>query len=77
MADMSPEVRRELAELDKRLSAKGFSHTVRDPLYELFLKAWTEREDPEWRETVQLSPEDQAKRERLAAEIVAELRESV
>jgi predicted ATPase len=77
MSDMSPEVRRELEELDKRLSAKGFSHTVRDPLYELFLKAWTEREDPEWRETVQLSPEDRANRERLAAEIVAELRESV
>lgn len=77
MSEMVPEVQRELGELNKKLSARGFSSTVRDPLYEIFLKAWTEREDPEWRSAVQLSPADIAERERLAAEIVAELRGSI
>ena len=31
------------------LERLGFSRSIRDPIYELFLKAWAEGEDPEWR----------------------------
>lgn len=77
MSDMNPEIRRELAELNRKLNSKGFSHTLRDPLYELFLKAWTKREDADWLDTVQLSRADIENRERLAETIVAELRNSI
>lgn len=72
-AEPTPEVRAELAELERELRGKGFAQTIRDPLYELFTRAWTEREDPSWRDPVELTPEQRRDRERLAAEIVAEL----
>jgi predicted ATPase len=65
---------RELHELKARLRGKGFAQTIRDPLYELFLKAWTEREDPSWRQSVDLTPEQRRDRARLATEIVEEIR---
>jgi hypothetical protein len=64
----------ELRELKTRLSGLGFTQTTRDPLYELFIKAWTEREDPAWAAAVQLTPEQRDDRARLAAQIVEELR---
>jgi len=69
----TPEVRAELAELNQKLRGKGFAQTIRDPLYELFMRAWTERENPVWRDQVELTPEQRRDRERLAAEIIAEL----
>lgn len=65
---------KELRELKARLRGKGFAQTIRDPLYELFIKAWTEREDPAWRGAVELTPEQREARARLAAEIVEQLR---
>ena len=56
------------------LRGRGFDLTQRDPLYQEFLKAWTAQEDPRWRETVELTPEQQQARSRLAARIVEELR---
>jgi predicted ATPase len=73
MGELSAEERMELGDLDLRLSNKGFTRTIRDPLYQLFIKAWTEREDPTWRETVELTPEQMRDREELAAQIVNEL----
>ena len=35
--------------------------------------AWTEREDPSWREAVQLSPQQRQDRQQLAAEIIEQL----
>lgn len=65
----------ELAEINKELHGLGFTQDVRDPLYRLFLRAWTEQQDPTWNATVVLTPEQQALRDQLAAEIVAQLRE--
>lgn len=73
MSDLTPETEAELAALTKRLATKGFARTIRDPLYEVFTRAWTEREDPSWRDTVQLSPEQRRARDQLAAEIIEEL----
>jgi len=57
-----------------KLSSLGFAQTTRDPLYELFVKAWTEREDPAWVQAVQLTPEQRRDRGRLAVQIVEGLR---
>jgi hypothetical protein len=75
--DLSPEDETELRDLKLKLSHLGFAQTIRDPLYERFVKAWTEREDPAWTQAVQLTPEQQRDRARLAAQIVEELRREV
>ena len=72
--DRNEEEDRELAVLQKDLDSLGFSRTIRDPLYELFVEAWTGQEDPNWRKHVQLSPEERRDRKRLANEIVERLR---
>ena len=63
----------ELEDLNRQLDRLGFSKTTRDPLYRLFLEAWTEEEDPVWRRQVQLTPEQQRDRMRLARQIVKRL----
>jgi predicted ATPase len=72
--DLSPEDEGELRDLKVKLNNLGFAQTIRDPLYQLFVEAWTEREDPAWAQAVQLTPEQRRDRGRLAAEIVEELR---
>ncbi len=64
----------ELEGLHKELDRVGFSRTIRDPLYKLFLEAWTREEDPLWRKHIQLTPEQQRDRVRLARQIVERLR---
>ena len=71
---LTPDEETEMSELQARLRGKGFARTIRDPLYEEFIKAWTKREDPAWNEAVQLTPEQRGARARLATEIVEELR---
>jgi hypothetical protein len=73
-AELSPEDEAELRQIKAELSGLGFAQTIRDPLYELFVKAWTEREDPTWTQAVQLSPDQRKARARLADRIVEELR---
>ena len=72
--ELTPEEQAELARLREALRGRGFHLTQRDPLYQEFLKAWTAQEDPRWRETVELTPEQREARSRLAARIVEELR---
>lgn len=72
--DRSDEEESELSELLRELDRLGFSRTTRDPLYELFLRAWTKEEDPDWRRHVQLTPDQQRARTTLASEIVERLR---
>jgi predicted ATPase len=74
MGELTPAKRAELRELNARLNKMGLARTARDPLYELFVKAWTEQEDPSWREGVELTPEQRRERELVAAEIVEQLR---
>lgn len=72
--DRSEEEESKLNELHRELDRLGFSRTTRDPLYELFLEAWTKEEDPDWRTQVQLTPDQQEARMRLANQIVERLR---
>ena len=72
--DRNDEEEAELEDLHRELDPLGFSRTIRDPLYGLFLEAWTRQEDPEWRREVQLTPEQQRDRMRLASQIVERLR---
>ena len=72
--DRNGEEELELSELQRELDGLGFSRTTRDPLYRLFLEAWTKEEDPDWRKHVQLTPDEQQARKRLAKEIVIRLR---
>lgn len=64
----------ELQSLHGELDQLGFSRSIRDPLYRVFLEAWTKEEDPEWRGQVQLTPKQQQDRMRLASQIVQRLR---
>ncbi|MFG3553375.1 AAA family ATPase [Micromonospora sp. NPDC047557] len=77
MSDRTPAENDELRELNARLRRLGLTMAARDPLYELFVRAWTRSEDPAWLETPELSPDEREARERLADAIVAELREEV
>ena len=72
--DLSDEDEKELESLHGKLERLGFSRSIRDPLYGLFLEAWTREEDPVWRRQVQLTPEQQQDRKRLASQIVERLR---
>ena len=72
--ELDPQEEEELRALKVKLSALGFTQTIRDPLYQLFLEAWTQREDPAWVQAVQLTPQQRRDRARLAAQIVEELR---
>lgn len=72
--EITPDDEAELAILGEELRGRGFHLTIRDPLYQEFLKAWTAEEDPKWREGVELTPEQREERGKLAARIVEELR---
>jgi predicted ATPase len=63
----------ELRAISGRLHGKGLMAGTRDPLYTLFARAWTQRENPAWRDMTAFTTDELAARERLAAEIVAEL----
>ena len=72
--DRNEQEEEELGVLHTALQGLGFSGSIRDPLYELFIEAWSEAEDPNWRKQIQLTPEQQRDRARLAAQIVDKLR---
>lgn len=76
-SELSPDEEEELRELNEELESRGFSRTTRDPIYEQFLRAWTEREDPSWRSVVKLTPKQREDRARLAAAIVKELQDEI
>lgn len=65
--------RKELKIVTERLDSMGFWRSAQDKLFELFLQKWTERERPEWRQAVELTPEQLRDREKLATDIVAEI----
>jgi predicted ATPase len=70
---LTEEERAELKTVTERLDSMGFWRSSQDKLFELFLQKWTERERPEWRHAVELTPEQLRDREKLAADIVAEI----
>jgi hypothetical protein len=71
---LSADEEAELTRLRDDLRGRGFDFTIRDPLYQEFLKAWTAQEDPKWREAVELTPQQREDRGKLAARIVEDLR---
>jgi len=72
--EKTPAEEDELRRLNEFLHGKGFTQATRDPLYQLFVRAWAEREDPAWIETVEFTPEQLRDRDQLARELVAQLR---
>ncbi|RWX74858.1 hypothetical protein EPK99_23495 [Neorhizobium lilium] len=70
---LTEQERQELKVVTERLDGLGFWRSGQDKLFELFLQKWTERERPEWRQAVELTPEQLHDREKLAADIVAEI----
>jgi predicted ATPase len=72
--EKTPEEEDELRQLNEFLHGKGLTQATRDPLYQLFVRAWTEREDPAWSEAVGFTPEQLRARDQLARDLVAELR---
>lgn len=77
MKERSPSEEADFRRLSGRLRKLGLTMASRDPLYELFLRAWTEHEDPAWLAEPELTPEEHEAREQLADTIVAELREEL
>jgi predicted ATPase len=75
--DRTVEEDEELRLLNGRLRQLGLTMAARDPLYEIFLRAWTRSEDPAWLTSPELTPAEQEEREKLADEIVAEIRREV
>jgi hypothetical protein len=71
--NLTPAEEQQLRDVSDRLHDLGFWKADRDPIYELFLRKWAEREKPEWTATVELTPDQLRERESLAAEIAAEL----
>lgn len=71
--ELTVEEQEELRKLNISIRRKGLSQTTRDPLYELFIRSWTQREDPTWAEAVELTAEQMQDRARLADEILAEI----
>lgn len=70
---LSEAERTELQAITARLDSLGFWRSSQDKLFELFLQKWTERARPEWRDLVEVSPEQLDERNQLAADIIAEL----
>ncbi len=62
---LTEEERAELKLVSERLDGMGFWRSSQDKLFELFLQKWTERERPEWRQAVELTPEQLREREKL------------
>jgi hypothetical protein len=65
----------ELRDLNVRTRALGLDQTIRDPLYEQFVRAWTEQQDPAWAKSVQLTSDQLQERSLLAAKIVKQLQQ--
>jgi predicted ATPase len=72
---LTAEEETELRDIKARLHGLGFNQTTRDPIYEQFVRAWTQQEDPAWAHAVELTREQQAERASLAERIVQQLRE--
>lgn len=71
----TPDEDAEMQRLMVDLRDRGYEQGSRDPIYELFLQAWTGVEDPAWRTAIQLTPEQRKARAELASKIVEDLRE--
>jgi predicted ATPase len=70
---LTEDERETLRTVTQRLESLGFWRSGQDKLFELFFRKWTERARPEWSKAVELTPEQLRDREKLAADIVAEI----
>lgn len=71
---MSDEDRARLRELNGQLDEMGFTKTIRDPLYEPYVKAMTKVEEEEGLREPVLTPGQQDRQRELAVQIVRELK---
>lgn len=73
MEELSDQQRTRLAELNKQLEGLDFSISVRDPLYQVFVKEMTLRQQAEVTESAALSPEQFQAQKELAQKIIDEI----
>jgi len=71
---LTNEERERLHNLNQELDRLDFTTTIRDPLYEPYVKAMTKAEKEEGLLNPVLTPEQQERQKRLAAQIVSELK---
>lgn len=71
---MSDEDKIRLRDLNEQLDQLGFTKTIRDPLYEPYVKAMTKVEEEEGLREPVLTPDQQDRQRELAVEIVRELK---
>lgn len=65
--------RRRLSELNEELEGLDFTITMRDPLYEQFVKAMTRRGNPSLRRQAALTPKQQEEQKQLTLDILSEI----
>jgi predicted ATPase len=71
---LNSEERNELDSLRAELEGKGFMQTMRDPEYRLFRRAWQQLSDPQWRDAIELTPDQLRARKELARSIVVQMK---
>jgi len=73
-AKLTEQEKKELAKLNKQLARLDFTNTVRDPLYEEFVKAKTKLEIEEGLHVPVLTKEQQEKQKKLALQVLRDLK---
>ncbi|MGC2745294.1 MAG: AAA family ATPase, partial [Candidatus Angelobacter sp.] len=69
---LTPQQKKELAEIDKRLADAGFSKAFSDPYYAAFVRAWGQRHSQLMAGTQFVSPEKRQEIDRIASEVLKE-----
>jgi predicted ATPase len=69
---LTPQQKKELEEIDKRLAAAGFSKAFSDPYYAAFVRAWGRRHSQLMAGQQFLTPEKRQEIDRIASEVLKE-----
>jgi hypothetical protein len=69
---LTPQQKKELEEIDKRLAEAGFSKAFSDPYYAAFVRAWGQRHSQLMAGQQFLTPEKRQEIDRIASEVLKE-----
>ena len=69
---LTPQQKKELEEIDKRLAEAGFSKAFSDPYYAAFVRAWGRRHSQLMAGQQFLTPEKRQEIDRIASEVLTE-----
>jgi predicted ATPase len=75
--ELTPKEKKDLEEIDKRLTEAGFSKAFSDPYYAAFLRAWSRHHADAMSGRRFLSRQDQQEIDRIATEVLAEAAKEV